>query len=670
MPAIAGAASLAASNEADRTAYRSMEAGEQILCLRDASEPERLANMAPTPRYPGELFFAVSTMLLIILITVWVVANMVAEVSDFVPWGQHYLLVFLGIMAFMLGVYIFKMGLGTQMWIRAYEATKDRDFYAAWQEIRTEPGVKEWRDVQHFVIVVTTCEEPVDFLKSVAFTLMSQRTPLNSPRSFCQQQVTLVLAMEELEGQCAKDKVREVDEALRNDFRSILAFYHPQGLAGEIRGKASNYRWAVGELDERLRNGLERLVDDRGTDTGPVPMDSCILHKADGDSLFDPNHLPAITFDFCRSPARYERVWQPCVIPTCNFWELPFCSRQMSILVAAQEMLGASGSLGMPEFQLPLNTYSLSLEALRRIGGRGGAGAAQDGDAVAEDHHLFIKGFCATEGRLVVRPVYLPCFITAVVGCEWASRTCCLSWLFFCSGRTSAPRARRVCDSRFTQATQHLLGIAEFAFFFSLLRRGGCKFRFGRRWFRVVGLGMKLCRIHSLSYQGLWITLGAVLMVMYHSSQETCRLKKLIHPHSTCDERYNPMVATFGAWIFSVAGTFALLGSMFVVVSFVKMLRVTQSALRSIADPNRSFATPGTRCRDPRPLRHRLVTTGQGGAWLGTSIQLILECITAGLATSYLYYGMLPGFVALCLLIKNGHRMAGASSIRSGIANA
>lgn len=82
---------------------------------------------------------------------------------------------------------------------------------------------------------------------------------------------------------------------------------YPDGDGPEIRGKASNYRWAAKEVDDFVR-------DNR------IPAENCIVTVADYDSLFDPNHFPYMTYEFCTRDDVDLCVWQPCMMPTLNFW--------------------------------------------------------------------------------------------------------------------------------------------------------------------------------------------------------------------------------------------------------------------------------------------------------------------------------------------------------------
>lgn len=352
-------------------------------------------------------------------------------------------------------------------------------------------------------------------------------------------------------------------------------------------------------------------------------------------------------------------MFQPCMLPTLNFWELPSLVRQFSIMITAQEMMSGSG---IGEFQIPFSTYGLSLKLLQRIGGDGGAAAAQDGDVITEDHHLFVKGFCATGGRLAVRPVPFPCFNHTVVGWEFRSRGCCLSLRSLCCRRRRDP-APGPCDSRFTQATRHMIGISEFFFLLSLITRRGGRFGFGKRWMRVPLLFFKLLQIHSVCYQGLWMILAAFTTLLINLSMQACENRNVWNEiPQVCIQDWTVYTRTTGAIIFAAASALSLSGIVLVVASFVKMLKATQAALDSIADPNADRPAD----LEVDTMRRRLVHPGRGAAWCGTFVELMVEYLIVGLPASILY-GLIPSQIALCNLIRKGHRLKYVSAMEAAV---
>lgn len=663
--------------------------------------------------------------------TVWIILSIAMPIIwHRYYWAYEVLLTVLGVCALCVSAYVFQIGIGAFQWTRRYRALKDTDWYTkwlmAWREASQEghaDEVLEWTKVHHYILV-PNYKEPIDMLKLLAYSLMSQKCA-----NFCQNQITLVFAMEEREGDEVKRKADTLIDDLGMFFYEVLATFHPPDLPGDIKGKASNYKWAVKEVEAHIRELVRRGAGHS--------EEYCLIHVADADSLYDPNYFPNVTYDFCVSPDRYHLVWQPCMIPTCNFWDLAAPCRQVNTMIAAQEMMSAHDSW---EFQIPFSTYGTTLKTLQLVGGTGNAADAQDGDVIAEDHHLFIKGYFASDARLRVQPIFLPC-------------------LNFAVGGETQPWCRNIRD-RFVQAKRHMFGVSEFIYFVVILFRGkwcrrrrcGCHFAI-----KSFGLFWKLLKIHSIPYLGLWVTLGLALTMMLslfktYCDKETSHLIPGEAQNKMCEElspALNQQMQTWGALVFSVATTSTFAGSLFLIFSFVRMLHATHHTLVNIADPNGSFmdsgiweqdslqerrlrgllegvkprspgssalvqsapsdnpeATPGlvhnagsssqpTLSSGPpgqqppnafslppgsfaltplsplhqhlrRHRRRRPIPVGGGFPWLGTMLQMTVEFAILGFFTS-VAFGSVPAIIALYKLVLQGHRMEYVTAPKPGM---
>lgn len=623
------------------------------------TEAEMKANEPRNTRL--EFFFAFMVGLSALTITTWIIVDIcMGLIWHQYAWTFNVLLILLGLMALGASSYICQIGWGAFRWTQLYAATKDTNWFLRWEEAKSQDYisgagvVREWRQVQHFVIV-TAYKEPVEILRLIAYTLMSQRPNV----SFCRRQITLVFAMEEREGPAAEAKVNDLKTELMQYFRDVLGTYHPPGLEGDIPGKASNFKWAVKEVEQYIQ-GREALK-----------AEDCLIHVADADSLYDPNYFSNVTYKWCVDPNREFMVFQPCMIPTCNFWELPAPIRQLNTNIAAQEMMSA---VDPREFQIPFSTYGLALSTLQKIGGTGSAGNAQDGDVIAEDHHMFIKGFFATDLKLTVQPIILPCLNYSVGG--------------------ERHQLCRNLNDRFTQAKRHMFGVSEMFYLWALFCRGRCCNRkytaFGQ--VRKFNLFIKMLKIHSIPYLGLWIAMGLAFLFLLKAQKSACQRgdEAKLHP-DVCDEIISEVTESWGAIIFSLTTTLSALGGLFVVIAFTRMLHATHHTLVNIADPHGafmrtnvfdvqltstssgtsptagtpSFATSETRQMYTNPPlvsragepTFRNVPVAAGFPWFGTVLQLVVECLLFSLPTS-LYLGTIPAIWGLYKLITGGHRMA------------
>mmetsp|Transcript_87469 Transcript_87469/g.183076 ORF Transcript_87469/g.183076 Transcript_87469/m.183076 type:complete len:676 (+) Transcript_87469:50-2077(+) len=629
-----------------RSAERHSANGQTRPVLTGHSDwPQRLANQSSGgPWYPGERCFTIFWLLSTTSITGWIVLEICYPLWIKQSARYNVILATIGFFTLFLAIYAFHIGLGSLLWTGRYRRSRDVDWHEAW-EASTEQRKLDWSLVHH-IVVITAYKEEVANLESVIVTLVAQRTSASEDQRFCRAHITVLLAMEEREGAAAREKVEYLQTKFSSEFCQILATYHPPNRPNEIAGKASNYRFAV-EVVSHIIHANELTYSDGSV----VKQENVVIHVADGDSLYDPNHFPNVNYDFCVCPDRELLVWQPCMLPTCNFWSVAPCIRQFGIMISAQEMLSATGLF---EFQIPFSTYGLAFTTLQFIGGDDGAGVAQDGDVIAEDHHMFIKGFFATSGRLRVKPIYLPCFNYTVEGCECLSKSCC------CFGRRRCP-TRQGCDSRFSQATRHMYAVSELAYFCSLFARGGCcgrRYKFGPRRIRVLYLFAKLLKIHSIAYIGLWVTLGAILFVCLKFLQTYCEAWNVLSPElgsgkekapEVCDTDFEKITFTVGASLFSSFSALAFVGTVMVHVSFTRMLRAMQVPMSTIADPTNIDG------------QRRLVDVNQGGPWLGTVVQLVLEYAVFGFGSS-LYYGTVPSFIALIKLMCRGHRFTYVSA--------
>lgn len=435
-----------------------------------------------------------------------------------------------------------------------------------------------------------------------------------------------------------------------------MTTYHPPDLLGDIKGKASNYKWAVKQVEDHIRGS-------QGVAAG-LQEEMCLIHVADADSLYDPNYFPNVTYHFCIDPNRYHYVWQPCMIPTCNFWELAAPCRQVNTMIAAQEMMAANDPL---EFQIPFSTYGYALTTLQAISGTGNAADAQDGDVIAEDHHLFIKGFFALEGRLRVHPIFLPCLNFAVGGDAQG----------FC---------QNIYD-RFVQAKRHMFGISEFVFLLSLIVRGGwCCRRTGfgcRGRLATVNLTWKMLKIHGIPYLGLWVLLGVVLTGLINLDVFFCkRWDAMSKSFDVCDDVMPAATKTAGWVTFTVATALTFAGTVPLVASFVRMLHATHHTLQNIANPTGSFMTPHlwqvkTEFEMEQDGPHsphfsagpqrRPIAVGAGFPWFGSFLQILVEFVILGFISSMLF-GTIPAIMAMFLLIGRGHKMDYVTAPKPGAA--
>ncbi|GAG11429.1 unnamed protein product, partial [marine sediment metagenome] len=135
----------------------------------------------------------------------------------------------------------------------------------------------EWEQIRH-LIIIPNVNESIEKLSQTLNCLVNQEG-INT------DQLIVVLAMEaRVAG--AQLKAEKLIVKFEGRFGKLLATFHPDGLPGEIVGKASNEAWAA-------KKAKKLLVDKEGLDIKKITITSC-----DADSCFHARYFAALTYYF------------------------------------------------------------------------------------------------------------------------------------------------------------------------------------------------------------------------------------------------------------------------------------------------------------------------------------------------------------------------------------
>jgi hypothetical protein len=160
-------------------------------------------------------------------------------------------------------------------------------------------------------------------------------------------------------------------------------------VPGEVRGKASNERYAAIEV--------KRMLLEKGHDIEDITITSC-----DADHRYSPNHFAALTFLFLQSEERHLRFWQPLVLFYNNIWELPAITRVPNTMMSIWNL----SQLPRRDRLVNAQNYSTSLKLLDEVG-------YWDPDKIPEDWGIFFKAYYKKRGRVEVEPIYIPVYADA-----------------------------------------------------------------------------------------------------------------------------------------------------------------------------------------------------------------------------------------------------------------
>ncbi len=271
--------------------------------------------------------------------------------------------------------------------LRGYSSIK-RAEEADWKDLYRQEKTKDflaWKDIRHVVIIPTIApKEPLEVV-SANIEALANQTLDNS-------QMIVVLAMEErVEG--SHDAAQELLTRYRDSFGEMWATFHPDNLVGEVVGKASNMAWAGKESRRKLA--------ELGIDLKYVTLTSC-----DADGQFHPNYFEALTYEFARNPARYQRFWQSPIFWYNNIWEVPAFTRIIGIL---GNIIHISDLQDPSHLFFNYSCYSTSYKLIDKIG-------YWDTDIIPEDWHIFLQAFFSRKGEVEVLPIFLPTSVDAPEG--------------------------------------------------------------------------------------------------------------------------------------------------------------------------------------------------------------------------------------------------------------
>jgi hypothetical protein len=257
-----------------------------------------------------------------------------------------------------------------------------------WQEKYLKDKKKDslkWKEIKN-VIIIPNYNESAIIIGATLETLIQQK-------DIDKKQLIVVLAMEE-RAAGAHERAQELLEKFKNRFGLLIATFHPDGIVGEIKGKASNEAWAAKEIKKLL-------VDKQKYDIGKITITSC-----DADAHFHPQYFSNLTYFFSLNPNRYLLFWQSPICCHNNFWKIPALIRITGTLSNSSYLASIQEPDGL---FFNYSSYSTSLFLLDKVG-------YWDTDIIPEDWHIFLQSFFHEKGKVEVSAIFLPTSIDAPEG--------------------------------------------------------------------------------------------------------------------------------------------------------------------------------------------------------------------------------------------------------------
>lgn len=246
---------------------------------------------------------------------------------------------------------------------------------------------KDWERIHHLVIIPT--------FKEPAYKLISTLEHI-AKNDFPSKNITVVLGMEEREGEVAKEKSSEINKKIGKKFANLWTTYHPD-IEGEVKGKASNEAFACKWAKTKLLEQGYKLED--------IVVTSC-----DADSILPKKYFSYLTNSFLSDGDRYYHFYHAPVLLYSNFWQVPLAVRVKSTLDSICRM----AFLMRRDKLIQVSTYSASLKLIHDIG-------YWDTDVIPEDWHVFLQAFFTYGEKVITVPIFLPIMGDAVKGPTYLS---------------------------------------------------------------------------------------------------------------------------------------------------------------------------------------------------------------------------------------------------------
>ncbi len=201
----------------------------------------------------------------------------------------------------------------------------------------------------------------------------------------------LVFAYEGRAGQVAEDRVHELLEQYKGQFRHAMAVKHPADIPNEVIGKGGNVTCAGREL--------QKYLAEQGIDPAQV-----IVTTLDADNRPDKAYFSALTYLYCIVPDPLRASFQPLPMFTNNIWDAPTLMR----VIATGNNLFYIVLTQRPHLERNFSAHAQSMQSLIEMD-------FWSVRTIVEDGHHFWRSYFRYDGDYRVYPISIPIYQDAVL---------------------------------------------------------------------------------------------------------------------------------------------------------------------------------------------------------------------------------------------------------------
>lgn len=266
-----------------------------------------------------------------------------------------------------------------QAQVKASKSLEKKFYKAEVAKLQAMPdnGVvnRSYREFTH-LIVVPFVDESAEVLSSTLGALASAQYP--------HEQMMVVLASEERAGEEAQKVAQAMIAKFKDKFAQMFLTVHPDGLAGEIKGKSANASFAVSSLLPKL----EELG---------IAEEDVLISNLDSDTIVHPQYFARVMYAFLTSEKPYRRSYQPIAVYNNNIWDSPAFIRVVSVSNSFWQFTESS----RPDRLRTFASHTMTLKALREVG-------FWKKDIINEDGFIYWQCYLHYKGDYEVVPLFIP----------------------------------------------------------------------------------------------------------------------------------------------------------------------------------------------------------------------------------------------------------------------
>lgn len=247
--------------------------------------------------------------------------------------------------------------------------------------VKIKDEIIDWRKIVH-VVLLPTANEGAEIIEPAIQAVAESNFP--------NQQIIILLATEERENQEQRlEKVTYLQNKFKGVFKEFLVTTH-EVAAGEMKCKASNATYAAKKLMVYL-------------DEHEIDYKRVIFSNFDCDSVCHPQYFAALTYAYITDPKRLQRSYQPLPMYHNNLWDTNAFVRVI-----------VTGSSFWHMFQstrtemVTFSSHSEPFDTLVKVN-------FWPLNMISEDSVIYWKCFSYYHGDYMVKPIYLPVSLDAVL---------------------------------------------------------------------------------------------------------------------------------------------------------------------------------------------------------------------------------------------------------------